>query len=154
MDGLLISGARLVDIERVVERAMASRLTPLMQEVAELRELIRQSRPVITHKIAPLFFDEEVSPETVIDYIKYRGLPAHKNGRKWFIYLVDLMDWQIGLIGFSQKVDDITVIAPRHASTEENASLPDQVDMFDPECLLAARPLWPSAPFLGRPALS
>lgn len=142
IDGLLITEVKLHDVERVVERAMSSKLGPLTREVQELRDLLRQSRPVITHKIAPLFFDDEVEPETVIDYIKYRGLPAYKNGRKWFIYLSDLMDWQIGLIGFSERTAEITIVAPRHLNQRHDAIQLRQVSMFERECLpIARRPL-------------
>ncbi len=144
MDGLLITEVKLCDVERVVERAMSAKLGPLAREVQELRDLLRQSRPVITHKIAPLFFDDEVEPETVIDYIKYRGLPAYKNGRKWFIYLADLMDWQIGLIGFSERTDKITILAPRHLNQRHGATQLRQVSLFERECPPVARRPLPS----------
>lgn len=121
-DGLFIIRTTLHNVERVVERAMATKVGPLAREVQELRDQIRQTRRVITHKIAPLFFDDEVKPETVIDYIKHRGLPAYKNGRKWYIYLDDLMDWQIGLIGSEERTTEITIVAPRYDHLDRAAN--------------------------------
>lgn len=88
----------------------------LRREVVLLREELRHSRRVITHKEAAFYFDSEVTPETVLTYVHYQGLPAAKTGRIWFIYLQDLFDWQIGLIGHtSTKKDGIkSVISPRH----------------------------------------
>ncbi len=81
------------------------------------------------HRQAIQFFDSRITPETIIDYIWYCGLPAFKKGRQWFIYKRDLMDWQIGLIGhFSTKKIGIKGLTPpRHsqysiASTKHTGS--------------------------------
>jgi hypothetical protein len=81
-----------------------------------LREQLRRRRPVITPREATHYFDSKVTPATIIDYIWYRGLPAFKNGRIWFIYLSDLFDWQIGLIGFpsTKRLGIKKVSTPRH----------------------------------------
>ncbi len=113
----LMTQNTLPEIERLIKRAMDERVGPLQEEVQLLREQIRAIRPVITHKIAPLFFDEEVEPNTVIEYIKFRGLPAYKNGRRWFLYLKDLMDWQIGRIGYPERTSEIVIIEPQHPVT-------------------------------------
>lgn len=114
---LVITQVDLTDLRRVVREAVEEELTPLREEVQLLREKLRASRRVITHKEATAYFDEDVKPATIIEYIYYRGLPAYKNGRKWFIYLEDLFDWQIGRIGFAEKLDEPHVFAP-HEGTD------------------------------------
>ena len=46
----------------------------------ELNDKLRKSRQVITHKEAPAYFNYDVSPETIIRYIKHEGLPATQGG--------------------------------------------------------------------------
>lgn len=121
---IIITQVDLYDVARVVREAVEHELTPFREEVQRLQEELRMVRRVITHKEATAYFDEDVKPATIIEYIQYRGLPAYKNGRKWFIYLEDLLDWQIGLIGFAEKLDLPYVIAP---GTREVFA---QVDMF------------------------
>ena len=117
-EGIFISQATLRDIEECIDRRMNTGMQPVLEELQLFRELFRRSRPVITHKQATAFFDEEVGPATIIEYIKFRGLPARKVGRKWFLYLKDLEDWQIGKIGFDPKQDEPKVVAPRHEENE------------------------------------
>ena len=111
---LLISRASLADINQCMEEAIASEMQPLREEVQGLREQVRTNRRVVSHKEATAYFDEDVSPSTILEYIKFRGLPAHKNGRKWFVYVEDLMDWQIGRIGWAKSSKTEQAISPRH----------------------------------------
>lgn len=52
----------------------------LRKEIASLPEELRENRAVITPRQETFYFDSRVSPETIIDYIKYEGLPAAKRG--------------------------------------------------------------------------
>ncbi len=116
----------------MLQDVITEELTSLREEVAHLSEQLRSSRRVITHKEATLYFDEDIKPATIIEYIQYRGLPAYKNGRKWFIYFEDLMDWQIGAIGFAEKRTEPCVVPPRHWRQERGylRLLAEQADMF------------------------
>ena len=88
----------------------------LRKEVVLLRRYLTGSRGVITLKQVATFFDSYVKAETILSYVHYEGLPAAKRGRLWFIYVQDLLDWQIGLIGHaSTKKQGISnVVPPRH----------------------------------------
>ena len=83
------------DIRDLMREALLEATTPLRREVAHLREQLHQLRPVITHKEAPAYFAGEVTPETIIDYCKNKGLPHSKQGRMYFIRITDLFDWQM-----------------------------------------------------------
>lgn len=119
--------ADAVLIERFSEKELRELLAEIVQretmdlrkEVVLLREELRRNRPVITAREATRYFDSRVTAATVIDYIQYQGLPAFKNGRTWFIYVSDLLDWQIGLIGHesTKKLGLKDVIDPRHHRT-------------------------------------
>ena len=85
----------------------------LRKEVALLREELRHGRRVITHRQAVHYFASRITPETVLEYIWWCGLPAKKRGRQWMIQLEDLFDWMLGKIGFeSQKSTGIKKIMP------------------------------------------
>lgn len=120
---LVITQVDISDLRRILREAVEEEVVGLRQEVEALREELRLSRHVITHKEATFYFDGDVKPATIIEYINFRGLPAYKNGRKWFIYLGDLLDWQIGLIGFAEKQEEPCVVAPRH----EREPLPSDI---------------------------
>ena len=67
----------------------------------ELNDKLRKSRQVITHKEVPAYFNYDVSPETIIRYIKHEGLPETQKGRLYFISLPELFAWQLGGGGMS-----------------------------------------------------
>ena len=115
-DAMLIERLSERELRQILRDVIQSETEELRKEVAMLREQIRDRRAVITPKEATHYFDSNVTPATIIDYIWYRGLPAFKNGRIWFIYLSDLFDWQIGLIGHpsTKKLGIKNVAAPRH----------------------------------------
>lgn len=88
----------------------------LRREVVLLRQDLALSRRVVTTSQATAFFDEYVKPGSLVGYIKYQGLPARKTGCLWHLYVQDIFDWQIGLIGHaSTKKQGISnIVAPRH----------------------------------------
>lgn len=112
---LLITQTSMEEVKKAVAASVVEQLKPLAEEVQRLREQMNSSRRVVTYKEAPAFFDYEVKPERIVEYINFRGLPAFKNGRKWFIYLEDLQDWQIGKIGYPENRDEPCVVPPRHS---------------------------------------
>jgi len=115
-DAVLIERFSERELRELLRDVVQSETEGLRKEVALLREQLRERRAVITPREATHYFDSNVTPATIIDYIWYRGLPAFKNGRIWFIYLADLFDWQIGLIGHpsTKKLGIKKIAAPRH----------------------------------------
>ncbi len=122
-DAILIENISETELREIFRGVVQKENDELTKEVALLREELRRNRTVITHRVATTYFDFRVAPATVIEYIKFCGLPAFKQGRQWFIYTKDLMDFQIGLIGHaSTKKDGIKrVIAPRHRENRTTA---------------------------------
>ena len=108
-----ISQDDLQSIAGVVQQKIEEAVAPLIRENARLRSQVRGSRRVVSHKEACVYFDHDVTPNTIMDYIHYRGLPAHKNGRKWFIEVRDLEAWQLGEIGFAERQEESRVYPPR-----------------------------------------
>ena len=114
-------------IERLTEKELRELLTEIVKrqteglrkEVVPLREELRQKRPVITAREATLYFDPQVTSATIIGYIHDRDLPGFKNGRQWFLYVEDLLDWQIGLIGRHPSAIGRNVITPRYRERRE-----------------------------------
>ena len=93
---LEVEGLNARELRQMMKQALRQETAPLREEVRELKKKLHEQRRVITHKEAPAFFNHEVTPETVVTYIKERGLEATKRGRIWFIELEDLFEWQSG----------------------------------------------------------
>jgi len=87
------------EFDEKVEAAVARRTKPLVKAIRELTDQVFRMRPVITHHEAPKFFGGAVTKKTVLEYINREDnpLPAHKEGRTYFIDVGELMDWQLGL---------------------------------------------------------
>lgn len=115
-DAILIDQISTAELRKLLRDIVRKENEELRKEVVLLRRDLAGSRGVITLKQATTYFDEYVKPETVLSYVHYEGLPAVKRGRLWFVYVQDLLDWQIGLIGHpSTKKQGIKkVIPPRH----------------------------------------
>lgn len=115
-DAILIQEISIADLRELFREVVRRENQELLREVALLRQDIAGSRGVVTLKQAATFFDSYVKPETILTYIQYEGLPAYKRGRLWFVYVQDLLNWQIGLIGHtSTKTQGFKkVIPPRH----------------------------------------
>ncbi len=86
-------------LRELIQEGIQRENDELRREVAMLREELRTNRSALTLKRATYYFDHKVTPATLIDCISFSGLPAFKRGRLWFVYLSDLMDWQIDRIG-------------------------------------------------------
>lgn len=115
-EAILIQEISIADLRELFREVVRLENQELRREVVLLRQDIAGSRGVVTLKQAATFFDSYVRPETILSYIHYEGLPAAKRGRLWFVYVQDLLDWQIGLIGHpSTKSQGIKKVpAPRH----------------------------------------
>ena len=115
-ESILIQDISIADLRELFREVVRRENEELRKEVALLRQDIAGSRGVITLKQATGYFDSYVKAETILSYIHYEGLPAAKRGRLWFVYVQDLLDWQIGLIGHpSTKRHGIKkVTTPRH----------------------------------------
>ena len=85
-----IDGLEARDVERLIRLAVSEAMEPVKAAMDELNDKLRKSRQVITHKEAPAYFNYDVSPETIIRYIKHEGLPATQKGRLYFISLPEL----------------------------------------------------------------
>ena len=116
MNRLEISEISISDLRQILRDAVQVENDLLRREVAFLRAEFRKNLRVVTLKQATEFFDSYVKPETILSYIKYEGLPGRKNNRLWHLYVEDIIDWQIGLIGHaSTKKQGISnVVPPRH----------------------------------------
>jgi len=112
----LIEHASLDDVARLVERKLVEAVFPLQQEVERLRVENAMLRRVVSTKQAVYLFDDDVTEETVKDYIRYWGLPAFRRGHKWFLYRRDIEDFQVGAIGFGSKRNQVTIVTPRQAA--------------------------------------
>lgn len=96
--------------------------------------------------MATAYFVEYLKPETILSYVHYEGLPALKRRRLWFVYVQDLLDWQIGLIGHaSTKKQGISnVVPPRHRQNAfvrmaaEQNRLPQQ-NRDEPDLTIASK---------------
>ncbi|GMQ82503.1 MAG: hypothetical protein BMS9Abin05_1957 [Rhodothermia bacterium] len=115
-EAVLIQEISLSELRELLQGLVQRENEELRREVVQLRQDLAGSRGVITLKQATTYFVSYVKPETILSYIHYEGLPAAKRGRLWFIYVQDLLDWQIGFIGhLSTKKQGVKkVIAPRH----------------------------------------
>ncbi|MCH8122075.1 MAG: hypothetical protein IH853_03030 [Bacteroidetes bacterium] len=116
MNTVQITEISIDELRRLVRGVIQAENNELRKEVALLREELRHGRRVITHRQAIHYFDSRVTPETILEYIWWCGLPASKRGRLWFIQIEDLYDWLLGKIGFeSTKTTGIKRISPpRH----------------------------------------
>lgn len=83
------------DIEMMIQSAVERATQPLVEEISKLQEKLRVARPVIAHTEAPEYFDNRVTPETILRYIHEEGLTASKRGQTWFIRRDDLFEWQM-----------------------------------------------------------
>lgn len=115
-EAVLIQEISLFDLREQLRGIVQRESEELRREVVQLRQELAGFRGVISLKQATAYFDEYVKPETILSYVHFEGLPAIKRGRLWFVYVQDLLDWQIGLIGHpSTKKQGIKkVIPPRH----------------------------------------
>lgn len=130
-EAILIQEISPLELRELLRGVVERENEELRREVELLRQDLTGSRGVITLKQATTYFDSYVKPETILSYIHYEGLPAYKRGRLWFIYVQDLLDWQIGFIGHpSTKKQGIKkVIAPRHRRNVRVRSSADRTRM-------------------------
>lgn len=115
-DAILIQDLSVIELRELIQGVIQQENVELHREVAMLRKELRTRRSVLTLKAATYYFDYKVSPATLIDYISYCGLPAFKKGRLWFVYLRDLLDYQIGRIGHesTKHLGIRKIVGPRH----------------------------------------
>jgi len=91
-------------LAKQIALAVREAVYPLKEQVIELQKQLRHSRAVITHREAPAYFDNEVKPSRILDYIKGRDLPmgttlplpANKIGNSYLIEVEVLQRWQVG----------------------------------------------------------
>jgi len=113
MNSVLITQISIDELRRLVRDVVHGENDDLRKEVALLREELRLSRKVVSHRQAVHYFDSRITPETVISYI-HDGLPAFKRGRIWFMYVQDIFDFQVGLICPATEEINKNVTEPRH----------------------------------------
>lgn len=124
-DAILIQDLSVIELRELIQSVIQQENVELRREVAMLREELRTRRSVLTLKAATYYFDYKVTPATLIDYITYCGLPAFKNGRLWFVYLRDLLDFQVGRIGHesTKHLGIRKVVRPRHEISTQTESI-------------------------------
>jgi len=129
MNTVQITEISIDELRRLVRGVIQAENNELRKEVALLREELRDGRRVITHRQAIHYFDSRVTPETILEYIWWCGLPASKKGRQWHIQLEDLYDWMLGKIGFeSRKSTGIKkIMPPRHVRSVNARSSFDHI---------------------------
>ena len=102
---IFIEGTSVEDFFRQVHGVIREANSDLRAEVKELRKQIREgSRMAVSHRAAPLYFDDSISAERVLDYIHGRNLPqgasgplpARKMGNAYYIKVRDIENWQLG----------------------------------------------------------
>ena len=118
---VLISPAQLTDLVREIVQSENESLRKLVATVRE--ELRKEKQYVLSLRQAVSYFDYDVKPETLRDYIWYCGLPAFKRGRLYFVYRSDLFDFQIGRIGHpsTKKIGVKNIVRPRHHDHEQRS---------------------------------
>lgn len=103
---IFIEGTSVSDFFRQVHNVVREANGDLRQEVAQLKEEIRKNgQVVVSHRAAPVYFDDKVSSERVLDYIHGRNLPqgapgplpAVKTGQVYYIKVEDIAKWQLQL---------------------------------------------------------
>ena len=126
-DAILIDQISTAELRELFRGIVQQENEELRKEVALLREELRHGRKVITHRQAVHYFDSRVTPETILEYIWWCGLPASKRGRVWFIQIDDLYDWMLGKIGFesTKKTGIKKIIPPRHLRNVNTRSSSD-----------------------------
>ena len=106
MSNIFLEGTSSEDFFRKLRASVDEATGPLKQEVDELKKELRKSgRKTVSHRAAPIYFDNAITPERVLEYIHGRKLPegapgplpAYKNGQVYYIKVEDIEAWQLGL---------------------------------------------------------
>lgn len=89
---------RLRQLERLIDEQVTAALQKVLSQQADKVERISEKltlqKEVLTHReVAADYLNGEVTPETVIRYVKEEGLPATKKGRAWYVKKDDLEAW-------------------------------------------------------------
>lgn len=92
---IVIPRAKLQQIiQEHVSAAVQQAVQRQANDLRELKEKLYVFKNVLTHKeVAYDYLNGEVSPETVVRYIKEEGLPATKRGRLWYVEVEKLEQW-------------------------------------------------------------
>ena len=104
MSNVILEGTSVADLIKQMTVCVDKATSPLKREIQYLREELRKSgRKAVSHRAAPIYFDDAITHQRVLDYIHGRNLPqgapgplpAVKTGQQWYIKVADIEAWQL-----------------------------------------------------------
>ena len=85
----------MLELERSIEQSVNLALSQTMEryagDLATLREVMLASQGVLTKHVVARMLD--VTAETVMEYVRSRGLKCHRPGRAPLFLLEDVVEW-------------------------------------------------------------